>query len=347
MVVEKVGFVYDPIYLKHNTGMHVENANRASESEKLLEKSGIISKLEKISAQPATIEQIAAVHHREYISYVENYATNGGGWLDADTVISPESYEVALYAAGGAIKAVDAVMDEAIKSGFCLVRPPGHHATESQAMGFCIFNNVAIAARHLINRYKLDKILIVDFDVHHGNGTQEAFYTEPRVLYFSTHQWPFYPGTGAINEVGEKEAKGTNVNIPLPGGCGDKEYLRVFQEIFIPVVRRYQPQFILVSAGYDIHWADQIALMQVSISGIVSIVKIIKALAQELCRGRLVFSLEGGYNIQALSNSIKATMEVLLGNEDIYDPLGAVEGKVWAPDITDILSKVKRTHNLT
>jgi acetoin utilization deacetylase AcuC-like enzyme len=212
-------------------------------------------------------------------------------------------------------------------------------------MGFCLFNNIAIAARKALQSYGLKRILIVDFDVHHGNGTQDAFYSDPQVLYFSTHEYPFYPGTGGVDEIGYREGEGATINVPLPAGCGDTEYLRVFQEILVPAARRYQPQLILVSAGYDPHWTDQIALMQVTVEGFARMAEILKSLAEELCQGRLVFSLEGGYSTTALAASVKATLEVLQGESEIQDPLGKPRMRE-APSIEPLLQELKRIHAL-
>ena len=341
-----VGLIYDPIYLKHDTGQHVENAGRLEEVIFHLKQSGLMEQLTLIKPRPASIEEIAVVHPQSHISRIQEVAKRGGGWLDADTVMSSDSYEVALYAAGGAITATEAVINGEVGSAFALVRPPGHHATPEQAMGFCLFNNLAIAAEYALERHKLERILIVDFDVHHGNGTEAVFYENPRVLYASTHEFPFYPGSGSVAETGSGAGKGTTVNIPLPAGCADSEYLLVFEEIIGPVARRFKPQLILVSAGYDLHWADPIALMQVTITGLARIVGTIKGLADELCDGRLVFSLEGGYNFAALATSIKATMDVLLGNIDIDDPLGKSPRQFNAPSITPLIKQIKETHNL-
>ena len=342
----KVGFVYDSIYLKHDTGQHVENAKRLEAIISHLEQTGLKQQLIPIKPGAASIEELSLVHHKQHISYIQDVAQRGGGWLDADTVMSPNSYEVAVYAAGGAIRATEAVMDGEVNSAFALVRPPGHHATPQRAMGFCLFNNVAIATKYALAKYKLERILIIDFDVHHGNGTQAAFYDNPQVLYISTHQYPFYPGTGSIDETGVGEAKGTTVNIPLPAGCGDAEYLQTFEQIVVPVAKWFKPRLILVSAGYDLHWADGIAMMQVSVTGFTQMVKIIKELADELCNGHLVFSLEGGYNLTALSASVKATFDVLLGNTNIEDRLGQSRHRFPAPSITPLIKAIKEIHNL-
>jgi len=342
----KVGFVYDPIYLKHDTGQHVENAKRLEAIISHLERTGLKQQLTLIKPRAASIEELSLVHDEHYISHIRDVAQKGGGWLDADTVMSANSYEVALYAAGGVIRATEAVMNGEVDSVFALVRPPGHHATHMQAMGFCLFNNVAIAAKCALVNHKLERILIVDFDVHHGNGTQAAFYDDSHVLYISTHEYPFYPGTGSIEETGSWAAEGSTINIPLPAGSGDTECLEVFEQIIVPAAIRFKPQLILVSAGYDAHWADELALMQVSVTGFAQMVKIIKGLGDELCDGRLVFSLEGGYNITVLSASIKATFDILLGNTAIEDPLGQSPRRFEAPSIAPLIKKIKEIHNL-
>ena len=343
----KVGLVYDPIYLKHDTGQHVENAKRLEWVLSHLERTGLKAQLVPVEPRAASIEEISLVHHKQYISYVRDVAQRGGGWLDADTIISSDSFQAAACAAGGNIRATEAVMDGDVSSAFALVRPPGHHAISDQAMGFCLFNNVAIATKYALARYGLDHVVIIDFDVHHGNGTQAAFYDDPRVLYISTHEYPFYPGTGGIEETGSGAGKGTTVNIPLPAGCGDSEYLRVFEQIIVPATRRFGAQLILVSAGYDPHWADELAMMQVTTSGFAQMVRIIKGLADELCGGRLVFTLEGGYNLEALSYSVAATLAVLLGKANVEDPLGQPRHRSTAPDIARLITAIKEIHKLS
>ncbi|MFC2059366.1 histone deacetylase, partial [Chloroflexota bacterium] len=221
----EVGLIYDPIYLRHDTGTHVENSRRLIETMDLLEKSQIKDKLVPISPRAASVDELLTVHTQDHISRVQGFSLRGGGWLDGDTVASPDSYEVALYAAGGLLCGVDGVMNGDMDSAFALVRPPGHHATPQSAMGFCLFNNVAIAARYALSKYNMERVLIADFDVHHGNGTQDVFYDDPRVLYFSTHEYPWYPGSGDVDEDGHGAGKGSNINVPLPAYCGDEQYL--------------------------------------------------------------------------------------------------------------------------
>jgi acetoin utilization deacetylase AcuC-like enzyme len=251
-----------------------------------------------------------------------------------------------LYAAGGLLQATEAVVSHKLDSAFALVRPPGHHATRTDAMGFCLFNNIAIAARHAEKKIHLSRVLIADFDVHHGNGTQEIFYDDPGVFYFSVHQYPLYPGTGRIAETGTGDGQGTTANVPLPPGCGDEPYLQVFQQILVPLAHRFRPELILVSAGYDAHWADSISYMQMTVSGFAQMVSLLKQLARDLCQGRLVLTLEGGYHLTALSHSVKATFEVLLGKTEFDDPLGKPASASRVPEIDVIVQEVRKVHNL-
>jgi acetoin utilization deacetylase AcuC-like enzyme len=343
----KAGLVYDPIYLEHDTGDHVENAQRLVTTMSYLKEAGIREKLTCLPARPALLEELEMIHTPEYISYVKNKAKKGGGWLDPDTVMSPRSYEVALYAAGGVLAAVEAVMKSEVDNAFALVRPPGHHAIRDRAMGFCIFNNVAIAAKFALSKFNLKRVLIADFDVHHGNGTQDAFYADPKVLYFSTHQYPFYPGTGWLDETGTGAGEGTTVNFPMAAGWGDEEYWRAFNEVLVPVARRFQPQFILVSAGFDAHWADHLAMMRVTITGFAQMARILKELADELCQGRLVFTLEGGYNLQVVASSVKAIFDVLLDNSEIGDPLGEASMARNPGGFDEHIEAIKRIHHIS
>ncbi|MEA1958508.1 MAG: histone deacetylase [Chloroflexota bacterium] len=341
-----VGLIYDPIYLDHDTGMHCETASRLIHTTEHLKRTGTMDKTISIRPRAATIEEISRVHSPSYIAYAESFARAGGGYLDGDTVASPGSYDAAVYAAGGVISAVDAVMGGEVNYALALVRPPGHHAIRNAAMGFCIFNNIAIAARDAMSSYKIDRVLIVDFDVHHGNGTQDEFYSDNTVLYFSTHQYPFYPGSGSTGETGSGDGIGYTVNIPLPAGCGDAEYIRAFEEVLVPVARRFKPQLILVSAGYDAHRADNISMMQVTTTGYANMVSILKRLADELCDGRLVFALEGGYNLDALADSIDATLNVLLDSNAPADPLGKTSISRSSPDVEDLFARIKTAHGL-
>ena len=299
-----------------------------------------------LSPRPASMEELETVHTPEYISYVKSKAEKGGGWLDPDTVMCPRSYEAALHAAGGVLVAVEAVVSGDVDNAFALVRPPGHHAIHDRAMGFCIFNNVAIAAKFVLSKLSFSRVLIADFDVHHGNGTQHTFYADPRVLYFSTHEYPFYPGTGRMEETGRSEGKGTTVNFPMAAGWGDEEYSRAFNEVLVPVARRFRPELILVSAGFDSHWADPLAMMQVSVQGFAQMVTVLQKLADELCRGRLVVTLEGGYNLQVVASSVRATFDVLLGSSEIDDPLGKASTARKPESFEAHIAQIKRIHDV-
>lgn len=337
--------VYDPIYLEHYTGNHPENAGRLIAIMSYLEKTGIKEKITSLSPRIASIAELELVHDAEYISEVNRMAKSGGGWLDPDTNISPKSYEAALYAAGGLLTSIEAVWNNRVNSVFALVRPPGHHATKEHAMGFCLFNNIAIAAKYALTTLGIDRILIVDFDVHHGNGTQDTFYDDPRVLYFSTHQYPFFPGSGSAEELGRGKGEGFTVNFPMRAGWGDQEYSVIFNEVLPVIARRFLPQLILVSAGFDNHWADRLAMMQSSISGFGNMITVLKDLALELCQGRLIFCLEGGYNQQVVSLSVKATFDILLGDYNIADPLGEAPTE-YHDGFEGCLRQLKSLHHL-
>jgi len=341
----KTGLIYDPIYLEHNTGEHPENANRLVSIMSHLKQTGIEDSVNFIQPRIALREELKMVHNEKYINKLINTVESGGGWLDPDTFVSSKSYETALYASGGTLSAVEAVWNDKVNNVFALVRPPGHHAMANHSMGFCLFNNIAIAAKFALANLAVERILLVDFDVHHGNGTQHTFYNDPRVLYFSTHQFPFFPGSGSIDEIGEGAGLGFTVNFPMRAGWGDQEYFRIYNEVLPPIARRFQPQLILVSAGFDAHWADRLAMMQSSISEFAHIVSILKDLAVELCDGRLVFALEGGYNLQVITFSVEATFNILLGNAKINDPLGNAPSENH-DGFEEALLKVKGLHQL-
>jgi len=310
------GFVYHEDYLRHNTGYHPESAERLISMMRKLEERGLTKKMERILPVRALPEQIEYVHTGAYLEKVEAMSRRGGGMLDPDTPLCSDTYDVALLAAGGVIKAVDEVMDEsnALKHIFALVRPPGHHATPSRGMGFCIFNNVAIAAEQLKRKYGAKRILIADWDVHHGNGTQDVFFEDPSILYFSMHQYPHYPGTGWIGEVGNGEGKGFTVNVPLPIGTDDSGYLYALNNILVPIATEFRPEFVLVSAGFDAHTADPLASMHVTSLGFGLFTDVIVAIAKKSCGGRVVLTLEGGYNLDAIAESALSVFNSLLAN---------------------------------
>jgi len=310
------GFVYHEDYLKHDTGNHPESAERLRAIMRKLKEAGITEKMQIIVPLKASKEQIQYVHADEYIKKVKAMCRGGGGMLDLDTPVCRDTYEIALLSAGGVIKAVDEVMDESndLMRIFALIRPPGHHATSNKGMGFCIFNNIAIAAEHLKRKYGIKRVLIADWDVHHGNGTQELFFDDPSVLYFSTHQYPHYPGTGWMDEVGKGEGEGYTVNVPLPAGVDDIGYLYALNNILAPIAMDFNPEFLLVSVGFDAHSADPLASMNVTSRGFGLFTDVIKEIAEENSKGRIVMALEGGYNLDAIAKSTLSVFNSLLSN---------------------------------
>ncbi len=310
--MSKTDIVYHQDYLKHETGSHPERKERLLSIIEHLKKTGLMEQLELIGPGHAKLKEIQYIHSREYIETVRRYSELEIP-LDMDTILCRDSYNVALLAAGGAINAVDAVLGD-FDSSFALVRPPGHHATHDKGMGFCIFNNVAIAARHAQKKGK-KRVLIVDWDVHHGNGTQEAFYDDPSVLYFSMHQYPHYPGTGWLDEVGTGEGEGYNINVPLPAGTGDSGFIAAFEEILVPAARGFKPEIVLVSAGQDACENDGLAQMRMSVEGFGVLAGIVKSIAKETCNGKVAAVLEGGYELKILARSVASIIEVFLGKE--------------------------------
>jgi len=264
------------------------------------------------SARPATDQEILRIHAPEHLAAVARAAAHAPANLDPDTYVGAESLTVARLAAGASVDLARAVARGTAAAGFAAVRPPGHHAEAGQAMGFCLFNNVAIAARALQTEEGVERILIVDWDVHHGNGTQHSFESDPSVLYFSTHQFPYYPGSGAFGEVGVSAGEGATLNVPLPAGCGDAEYIGVFQRVLAPAARTFRPDMVLVSSGFDAHRDDPLAAMQVSGPGFSALATIVRGLADELCEGRLAFVLEGGYSRAGLREGTTAVLAALL-----------------------------------
>lgn len=303
----KTAIVYDVRYLEHNDETHPENANRLRSIIGALEENNLLKSVQTLAPRAATKKELLAVHDEFYLRSLQQFCARGGGYLDPDTYAYKSSYEGAKLSAGGALTAVDAVMREEAGVSFALVRPPGHHAENSHAMGFCLFNNVAVAARFLQKEYGLKKILIVDWDLHHGNGTQHSFYDDASVLYFSTHQYPYYPGTGDFTEMGTRAGEGYTVNVPLPAGSGDNEHVYAFEKILVPVTEQFAPDFILVSCGFDSYVHDPLGGMNVTESGFLKMFQIVHELSRKLCSGRLALALEGGYHLKGLG-SIMSTL---------------------------------------
>ena len=336
--------LYSPIFLEHEEDGHPESPARLRQILRVLKEDGVLPRLTALEPVPATDAQIAAVHTPQHVARVKQLVARGGGHFDADTYANSRSLDAATLAAGAVVRAVDAVMAGEIDNAFALVRPPGHHATRARAMGFCLFNNIAIAAQHALDAHHLERVLIVDYDVHHGNGTQEIFYNTPRVLYFSTHQYPHYPGTGDWREIGEGDGVGFTVNVPLPPRVGDEGYRRVFDGLLFPLAERYHPQLVLVSVGYDAHWSDPLAFENLSIAGYAALARTAIEIARALCGGRIVFTLEGGYDLDALGYGAAATFRALLGDSDIPDPLGPA--RRGSADIGDFVEQLRGAHRL-
>jgi len=317
----KTGIVYHEDYLKHETGDHVENKQRLIATVELLNKYKVYQhpNIIKINPTPAPIEEIERIHKKFYIDRVKEKCLNGGGWLDSDTIVSPESYNVALLAAGGGLNAANKVVEGEINNAFCLIRPPGHHAGPGAARGFCIFNNIAIVAKSLVAKFnKIKKILILDHDAHAGNGTSQETYQDPNILLFDFHQHPrtLYPGTGYPEDIGEAEGKGFNINLAMVPGSGDSQYLEILDELFVPIVNQFKPDFILISAGFDTHFSDPLTQLNLTTQGYAQIIKKVKDEAIKLCDGKIVIFLEGGYDLKAISQGIVSEVAVL-GEIDI------------------------------
>jgi acetoin utilization deacetylase AcuC-like enzyme len=307
------GFVYSEVYLKHQTGAgHPERPERLTAVTTRLQEKGLLAELVSLPPRPAPLQWITNVHTPAYVERVRKTCQEAPAYLDSmDTPVSRESYDVALQAAGGLLAAADAVMEGKVRNAFCLVRPPGHHALKERAMGFCLFNNVAITARYLQKQHHLTRVLIVDWDVHHGNGTQAAFYDDPTVFYFSVHQSPFYPGSGGAEERGEGKGLGYTLNVPLPAGSGDAQYKRAFEEKLKPAADAFKPDFVLVSAGFDAAQNDSLGRMKVTPAGFAELTRLVKAIARQHCQGRLISVLEGGYALEGLAASVEAHLRAL------------------------------------
>jgi acetoin utilization deacetylase AcuC-like enzyme len=312
-----VDVYYHPLFLKHETGEHPENKERLAVAVQTLLDSGL--DLDWVTPEPASVEAIARVHDRGYIESVRRIAGEGGGWLDWDTAISPDSYDAAVLAAGAGTMAVERCVNDG-RLAFLLVRPPGHHARPEQGMGFCLFNNVAIAAAHALDVLGLERVLIVDWDVHHGNGSHDAFYKDPRVLFFSIHEGDHYPGTGHADDVGSGAAAGYTINVPVRAGSGDGALLAAFETLLFPVAREFAPQLILVSAGYDGQSGDPLGDLRYSQTAFQWMAARIRSFALETGAAGPVVFLEGGYNPTMMAESIVATLRGMNGEEPDFAP---------------------------
>lgn len=313
--MNRTGLIYHPDYLLHDTGPgHFERPARLEAIMDGLQKESFYHDLILIEPRPASLEAIKRVHSPEYIRHVREVCEGGYDYLDSpDTPVSAQSYHAALLAAGGVLEAADAILAGQIDNAFCAVRPPGHHAERSQGMGFCLFNNAAVAARYLQAVHGLSRILVIDWDVHHGNATQHTFENDPDVFYFSVHQWPLYPGTGSRSERGAGDAQGATLNAPMGPGSGDEEYLRVLRNELMPTAEAFGPEFVLISAGFDAHQDDPLSATRVTSRGYGRMTRCALEIASRSCQGRVISMLEGGYHLPALVESVCEHVTALMG----------------------------------
>jgi acetoin utilization deacetylase AcuC-like enzyme len=337
----KTGVVWDEIFTKHHPGPgHPESPARLLSIERRLKADGLWDRLVSVPAREASEEEICAVHSPEYLKRVA--ATEGRYVaLDPDTAVSPDSYRAALKAAGGLCQLIEEVVTGKLDNGYALVRPPGHHAERDRAMGFCLFNNVAVGATFARRKLGLERVAIIDWDLHHGNGTMHSFWEDPSVLYFSTHQYPYYPGTGALQDIGAGAGKYYTISVPLSGGMGDGEFRAIFRGLLLPVLEQFSPQLILVSSGYDIYQGDPLGAMDVTESGFGDLMWELLQAAKKSCSGRLVAVLEGGYHLQGLSGGVACAVRALLGE---HRPAKFSGDKGRARPVIDAVIKIQSNH---
>jgi acetoin utilization deacetylase AcuC-like enzyme len=337
--------ITDARFAEHTLPSHPERAERLAAVEQALAVSGLRDEVLHLVGTPANEAALAAVHAPQLLAAVRRLASYGGGAFDPDTYVTADSWDVATLAAGSAIRLVEAVVRSECANGFAFLRPPGHHATYQRAMGFCLINHIAVAARYAVEQLGLSRVAIVDYDVHHGNGTQDIFYRDGRVLFCSTHAANFYPlGVGLLHEIGDADGAGATLNVPLPFGVGDRGYTQIFEELIAPALRRFQPELILVSAGYDAHWRDPLGPMALSVGGYAHLTQMLKTLADELCGGRLALLLEGGYDLHALGACVVACTRVLMGREPGNDPIGQYSAN--EPDVSGTIAALRHGHPL-
>lgn len=343
--MKRTAISYDPFNRRHTREGHPENFRRLEETWNLLQIDGILHQITLIPSTPAPRQAVLRVHTPAYLERLESTAFFSGGHLDADTYLTHDSFDAALLATGGLLNVVDKVLHRQMDNGFALVRPPGHHALGHTGMGFCLLDNVAVAARWAQDVHGLHRILIVDFDVHHGNGTEAMFYDDPSVLFVSTHQYPLYPGTGALEDIGAGAGQGYTANIPIPGGHGDASYAAIFEQVVWPLADRFQPQLILASAGFDAHWADPLAGIRLSLNGYALLCSELLRMADQYCGGKIVFVMEGGYNLEALSGGVCNLARLLLGDAP-EDSLGPAASARPPSEIQPLIADLRRLHRL-
>ncbi|HEY6542349.1 MAG TPA: class II histone deacetylase [Ktedonobacteraceae bacterium] len=370
----RTGLIFDERYLRHDTGAqttvrmrgrsfeaspegHPSSTSITKRIKEFLDGSGLTAMMQPIAARAASDDELAVYHAREYIEGVRSHVRGGpmqGAWgeVESDTPLSSGSFDAAVYAAGGAMNGVQAIMQGDVRNAYALLRPPGHHAMSNRAMGFCIFNNAVIAAHNARQAFGLERVMIVDWDVHHGNGTQDAFYADPGVLFVSLHQHNWYPKlSGELEQVGSGAGAGYTVNIPLPAGTGDRGYRAAFEQLVIPIGLQYRPQLIIISAGQDANWLDPLAGQMVTMSGFRGISQLVLDLADDVCDGRLLMLQEGGYSLAYVPYCTVAVVEPLLGIDlglvDLYAGSSEVERcmTILTQETRDTLAAAKKWHS--
>jgi acetoin utilization deacetylase AcuC-like enzyme len=337
-VVHGLGYLIDDVYLEHDPGgRHPESPARLVACRSSLADCGVLKRWERIPARPAHLDELELIHHSSLLEHVEAASRKAPSYLDPDTVVSIGSYRAALFAVGGTLECIDAICGDRIRRAFAFVRPPGHHAEPDRSMGFCLFNNVALAAAYARARHGVERVAVVDFDLHHGNGTQGCFYDDPNVLFVSSHQYPFYPGSGDFPELGTKEGRGFTVNFPLPKGTGDDVFIPLYSRIVQPILGQYQPQLVLVSAGFDAHYLDPLGGLRVTSAGFASAAASLILAADALCSGRICFVLEGGYSLEAL----KECTRLVVGQME--SPLAQERRLASLPRFDEYAAQARRT----
>lgn len=340
-------YVTHPRYTDHDLSGHHEHAGRIRAVWTRLDEAGLSARMVRHEPAPAAHDLIAAVHTPAYLDLLARTEMFDRMMrLDADTYCGSESYEIARLAAGGMVDAISAVMRGEARNALSASRPPGHHAMPDRAMGFCLLGNVAIGARAAQTLFGVERVMIVDYDVHHGNGTEAMFYDDPSVLFVSVHQAPLYPGTGALSDIGSGAGQGYTLNIPIAPGNGDRNYGAIVESVIQPAAERFQPKLILASVGHDAHWGDPLAGMRLTLTGYAQIARALVNMAESLCGGKIVFVMEGGYNLDALSYGMANIARVMLGDADSVDPMGAPDDGRGEPDVRPLIERVRRIHSL-
>jgi len=334
-------------YTEHNLDSHYEHAGRIEAVWAQLQSAGLLDRLQCITPSPVTDAQILSVHTQDHLNRLNAVSTQDRTiLLEQDTYASPTSPEIARLSAGGVIESIDAIMTNQADNAMAVVRPPGHHATPNRSMGFCLLNNIAIGARYAQSKYDLKKVLIIDYDVHHGNGTQDIFYGDDSVMFISIHQSPLYPGTGRVSETGYLNGKGYTLNVPIQGGHSDDAYKLIVDQLIWKAVERFNPDLMLISVGLDAHWVDPLANMRLSLSGYDMLARECIKMANQVCDGKIAFVMEGGYDLKALSHGWRNVAHALLGDNELSDPYGKAPSSLPLEDIHAEIAPIKKLHGL-